>query len=71
MNSVVVQYDFLKTKEESWKEEIEKNIISVKTSSDKVRRGMYAKLGDLQKKKHGTRAEAFYLRKIYLHRKLK
>lgn len=50
MNSVVVQYDFLKTKEESWKEEIEKNIISVKTSSDKVRRGMYAKLGDLQKK---------------------
>ena len=45
-----IQYDFFKTEEECLIEALEKEIAAVRVSSDKVRRGMYAKLSELTKK---------------------
>lgn len=44
------QLDFWKTEEESRLEAIEERVKSVKESSDKVRRGIYARHGELYKK---------------------
>jgi hypothetical protein len=45
----IVQLDFFKTAEESEIEALRKQIAAVKASSDKVRRGMFARHGDLTK----------------------
>lgn len=44
-----LQLDFWKSEEESELESLRKEIRAVKTSSDKVRRGLYARNGELTK----------------------
>ena len=44
-----IQLDFFKTEEESEIEALRKEIASVKTSSDKVRRALFSRHGDLTK----------------------
>lgn len=46
---IQVQFDLFKEDKESEFEELEKVILEVKKSSDKVRRGMFAKHGELVK----------------------
>jgi len=45
----LIQLDLFKTREESELDHLRLMIEDVKKSGDKVRRGMYAKLGDLTK----------------------
>lgn len=47
---MIYQLDFWKSEEESRLDTIVKNVESVKQSSDKVRRGLYARHGELYKK---------------------
>jgi len=47
---MIYQLDFWKTEEESRLDSIVKNVEAVKQSSDKVRKGIYARHGELYKK---------------------
>jgi hypothetical protein len=47
--SKIYQLDFFKTEEESEIEALRKEIAAVKTSSDKVRRSLFARNGELTK----------------------
>ncbi|CAB4132401.1 hypothetical protein UFOVP256_31 [uncultured Caudovirales phage] len=44
-----IQLDFFKTKEECEIDHLRMIVDEIRVSADKVRRGMYAKLGDLTK----------------------
>lgn len=45
----IIQLDFFKTEEESEIEALRKEFNSVKSSSDRVRKGMFARHGELTK----------------------
>ena len=49
IESKIFQLDFWKTEEESEIESLRKEIAAVKTSSDKVRRSLFARNGELAK----------------------
>ncbi len=49
IESKIFQLDFFLTPEESEIESLRKQISAVKSSSDKVRRGLYARNGELTK----------------------
>lgn len=48
--SVVIQYDFWQTKEESEIESMRKEIEKLRSSSEKVRKGVFARVGEVTKK---------------------
>ncbi len=50
MSAVQVQLQFFKTKEQCEIEHLFGQISKIGTSSEKVRRGLYAKLGELKKR---------------------
>jgi hypothetical protein len=49
MNAIAIQYDFFKTEEESELEALRKRVEEIDASSHKVRKGIYAKHGELYK----------------------
>ena len=53
---IPIQLDFFKSSEQCEIEALRKSVLEVKTSTDKVRRGMYAKLSELTKQNNELRA---------------
>lgn len=49
MNAIAIQYDFFKTEEESELEALRKRVEEIDASSTRVRKGIYAKHGELYK----------------------
>lgn len=47
---MIIQYDFFRTEEEIEREEMMKRIQEIKDSTDKVRRGLFSRHGELFKK---------------------
>ncbi len=50
MPELAIQYDFFESKQDSEIAALRKQITEIKTSSDKVRRGLFAKNSDLTKR---------------------
>lgn len=50
MTNLAIQYDFFESKEESEISSLRKSVSNIKDSSDKVRRALFAKNGDLTKR---------------------
>jgi hypothetical protein len=53
---IPIQLEFFKSPEQCEIDALRKVILDVKTSSDKVRRGMYAKLSELTKQNNDLKA---------------
>lgn len=49
MNALAIQYDFFKTEEESELEALRKRVEEIDASSHRVRKGIYARHGELFK----------------------
>lgn len=61
--SVLIQYDFFKSREECEKEAWEEEFSRLKESTEKVRKAMFARHGELYKKQQELEERIFYIEK--------